>query len=87
MMEFLRKLKSRKFILAVAGIVYGIALAMGADSSEIESVAGAVATLASVVTYIIVEGKVDAESVKNAIVEVDGAMDVIGFKDEGTDSE
>ena len=39
------------------------------DESTISSVAGAVVSMASVVSYIITEGKVDAESAKNAVGE------------------
>ena len=83
MKEILRKLSSRKLWMAIAGVATGIAMALGVDTTEIGTVAGAVTALISVVTYIYVEGKVDAEGVKNAIIEVQEAMDVI----EGTDSE
>lgn len=85
MNTILMKLSSRKLWMAIAGIVTGIAMALGADTSEIGTVAGAVTTLISVVTYIAVEGKVDAEGVKNAIIEVQEAANVIGFRDEGDD--
>ena len=78
MNNVLRKLSSRKLWMAIAGIATGIAMALGADASEVSEVAGAVTAIVSVVTYIIVEGKVDAESVKSAIIEVDDAMDLLG---------
>lgn len=78
MNNILRKLSSRKLWMAIAGIATGIAMALGADASEVSEVAGAVTAIVSVVTYIIVEGKVDAESVKSAIIEVDDAMDLLG---------
>lgn len=78
MKDFLRKLTSRKLWMAIAGIATGIAMALGADSTEIGTVAGAVTALFSVVAYIITEGKVDAESVKNTVIAVDEAVDVIG---------
>ena len=53
------------------------------DAAEIGTVAGAVTALVSIVTYIYVEGKVDAEGVKNAVVATQEAVDVI----EGADSE
>lgn len=73
----MQKLTSRKLWMAIAGVVTGIALALGADGAEISTVAGAVTVLISTVTYIIVEGKVDAESVKNTIVALQGAADTI----------
>ena len=71
------KLTSRKFWMAVAGVATGIAMALGVNSTDIGTVAGAVTALISAVTYIIVEGKVDAESVKTTIVEVQEAVDTI----------
>lgn len=65
MTDFLRKLTSRKLWLALAGVTTGIAMILGVDGGEITTVAGAVTALASVITYIITEGKIDAESVKN----------------------
>ena len=83
MKEILRKLSSRKLWMAIAGVATGIAMALGVDTTEIGTVAGAVTALISVVTYIYVEGKVDAEGVKNVIVATQEAVDII----EGADSE
>ena len=82
MKDFLRKLTSRKLWMALAGIATGVAMALGAESTEITAVAGAVTAIASVVTYIVTEGKVDAESVKNAIIEIqDGIETIEGIDD------
>ncbi len=64
--DWKRKLSSRKFWAAMAGIVTGLAMVFGLDESTISSVAGAVVSVASVVSYIITEGKVDAAGVKKA---------------------
>ena len=79
----IQKLSSRKLWMAIAGIATGIAMALGADATDISTVAGAVTALVSAVTYIIVEGKVDAEAVKNAIIEIQDGIDAI----EGDDDE
>ena len=71
------KLTSRKLWMAIAGVSTGIAMALGVDGSEITSISGAVVALISCVTYIITEGKIDAEAVKNTIVEVEEAIDTI----------
>lgn len=81
MKEIMRKLSSRKLWMAIAGIASGIAMAFGADTSEISSVAGAITAMASVVTYIVVEGTVDAEGVKNAIIATQEAVDTIEKSD------
>lgn len=57
MSTFWRKLTSRKLWMANAGVATGIALALGADSSEIQTITGAVTALVSAVAYIVTEGK------------------------------
>ncbi len=58
--DWKRKLSSRKLWAAVAGIVAGLAMVFGLDGDTISNVAGAVVSVASLVTYIIAEGRVDA---------------------------
>ena len=77
MSNFLRKISSRKLWLALAGIATGIAMALGADTGEISTVAGAVTAIVSVVTYIITEGKIDAAGVKVAIESGQEAVETI----------
>ena len=67
--DWKRKLSSRKLWAAAAGIVTGLAMVFGLDEGTISNVAGAVLSVASVVTYI----KVDAESVKKAVEDVQSA--------------
>lgn len=78
--NLIRKLTSRKLWLAIAGVATGIAMVLGADASEIQTVAGAITSLVSAVTYIIVEGRVDAANVQNAVLAIEDALEVI--KDE-----
>ena len=85
MKEIIHKLGSRKLWMAIAGVATGVAMALGADTSDISTVAGAITALISAVTYIVVEGKVDAESVKQAIIVTQDAVNTIGFKDEGNE--
>ena len=61
--DIVRKLTSRKLWLALAGVATGISVALGANASDIQSVAGSVTALVSAITYIITEGKVDAARV------------------------
>ena len=83
MRDIIQKLSSRKLWMAIAGVATGVAMALGADTSEIGTITGAVTVLISAVTYIIVEGKVDAEGVKNVIIGIQDAVDVL----EGTDDQ
>ena len=57
--DWKQKLSSRKLWAAVAGIVTGLAMVFGLDENTISTVAGAVVSAASVVAYVIAEGKVD----------------------------
>lgn len=63
MQNFLKKLTSRKFLAALAGVAMGLAMVFGVDETTISTVAGAVTTVASVVSYIMSEGMVDAAAV------------------------
>lgn len=77
MRTILQKLKSTKLWCAIAGIVIGAAIALGADESIIETVAGAVTSLISLVTYIVTEGRVDAAAVGKTVQDIQNAVDAI----------
>lgn len=66
--ELRRKLSSRKLWAAVAGVVTGLAMVFGLDEGVISNVAGAVVSAASVVAYILAEGKVDAAAAQGVEV-------------------
>ena len=72
-----RKLTSRKMWAAVVGVITGLAMVFGLDENVISTVAGAVVSVASVITYIITEGKIDAEGVKQAVEDVQDAVEVV----------
>ncbi len=75
--DWKRKLSSRKLWAAVVGVVTGLAMVFGLDENTISTVAGAVVSVASVVAYIMAEGKVDAESVRKAVEGVQDAVDTV----------
>ena len=77
MKSFLQKLTSRKLWLAIAGVATGIAIAFGVDAGEISTISGAVLSVISVVTYIVTEGKIDAEGVKNAIIGIEDVVEIL----------
>lgn len=66
MNELIRKLSSRKLWAALIGVAAGLGMVFGLDEHVVSSVSGAVIALGSIVTYIVTEGKIDAESVKTA---------------------
>lgn len=81
-MNWKKKLSSRKLWAAVAGVVTGLAMMFGLDEGIISTVAGAIVSVSSVITYIVTEGKIDAESVKNAIEAVGEVIEIFE-EDEG----
>lgn len=72
-----RKLSSRKLWAAIAGVIAGLAMVFGLDETVISTVAGAVVSVMSLMTYIITEGRVDAAGVKNAVQDIQDAVDVV----------
>ena len=61
-----RKLGSRKLWAAAAGIAAGLAMVFGLDEAVISTAAGAVVSMASVLAYLVTEGRVDAAGVQRA---------------------
>lgn len=65
----IKKLTSRKFLLAAVGVVSGLALAFGVEGSEIKevisTVGGIITALGSIVAYNAAESKVDAAAAKS----------------------
>ena len=76
-MNLKKKLSSRKLWAMVAGIVTGLAMVFGLDESVINTVAGAVVSVMSVITYIITEGKIDAAAVSEAANKVQDSIDKV----------
>jgi len=77
MRSFLTKLTSRKLWAAVAGLVAGLAMVFGLDEGIVSTVSGAVVSVGSVIAYIITEGKIDAEGVKTAVIDVQEAVEAV----------
>ncbi len=72
-MEFLKKCMSRKFLTALAGILVGAAVMLGVEADEIKTAAGAVISAASLVSYILTEGKLDAAALQTKRKSAEGA--------------
>ena len=73
MSNMMKKLTSRKFLLALVGTASGLALAMGVEGSEIEqivaTVSGIMTAVGSIVAYITGEAAVDAAAVGKVVAE------------------
>lgn len=77
MKRIAQKLTSRKLWAMIVGIGTGVAMVFGLDEGTINTVAGAVVAVASVLTYIITEGRVDAAAVKKAVENVQDAAETL----------
>lgn len=64
------KLTSRKFLLAVAGVVSGIVLLANGSTTE-----GVATIISSVVAYLVAEGLIDAAAVKVTTDKIEDAVD------------
>ncbi len=82
MKTFIRKISSRKFLAALAGLVMGLAMVFGLDEGIMTTVSGALTAVASVVAYIVSEGRVDAAAVGEAVEQVQDAVESVTDEEE-----
>ena len=61
--DWKKKLTSRKFWLAVIGLVSGLLMAFKVDAETVETISGVIMSAASVIAYMIGEGLADAANV------------------------
>lgn len=67
--DWKRKLTSRKFWLAVVGLVSGLLMAFKVDAEMVDTISGVIMAAASVIAYTIGEGIADAANGVGYIVE------------------
>lgn len=63
--DWKKKLTSRKFWLAVIGLVSGLLMAFKVDAETVETISGVIMSAASVIAYMIGEGLADAAGVNS----------------------
>lgn len=73
----------KKILTAILGVLSGLAISFGLDQSEVNTIAGALVSIVSVAGYLIAEGKIDVERIKNAAEDVNAAIDVLDNDAEG----
>lgn len=79
---FLEKMKSRKFLAALVGVITGLAVIFGLDGEIINTVCGAVVAIGSVVAYIATEGAIDKAAVSDAITLTEDAIKMLEGEDD-----
>ena len=60
--DWLRKLTSRKFWVALVGFITALLVAFNVDAGSIEQITSIIMSFASLIAYILAEGVVDANS-------------------------
>ena len=76
--DWKKKLTSRKFIIAVITAIAGIVTLIFGHGEEVNTIAGALMTIIPTLVYCIVEGTVDAASVKKIGDAVSDAAEKLG---------
>ncbi|MBQ9741981.1 MAG: hypothetical protein IJV91_13705 [Kiritimatiellae bacterium] len=71
----------KKILTMILGVVSGLLIAFGLDWSEVSVVAGAVVSVGSAVSYLLVEGKIDVERIKHAADAVNDVIEYMGDDD------
>lgn len=72
-----KKLSSRKLWAMLLGVAIGAAVAFGIDAETLETIAGAITALISVITYMYTEGKVDAAAAAAAVKQTQRAIEAV----------
>lgn len=66
--DWASKLTSRKFWMALAGLVSGLVIAFGGTEASADRITGLIMSAASVVAYVFGEGLIDAAEAKRTTV-------------------
>lgn len=77
----LEKLTSRKFIVTVIAAITGIITLFIGENETVQVIAGALMTIVPTVVYCLMEGKIDANSVKTIADATSDAADKLVNKD------
>lgn len=67
--DWKRKLTSRKFWIAIVGLVSGLLMAFKVDAETVETISGVIMAAASVIAYTIGEGLADAANAAPIVIE------------------
>ena len=75
----IKKLTSRKFIVSVITLIAGVVTMIVGHEHEVTTIAGALMSIVPAIVYCIVEGSVDAASVKTVTDAASGAAEDLGY--------
>lgn len=83
---FLEKLTSRKFIVTVITAITGIITMIIGENEIVQIIAGAAMTVIPTIVYCIMEGVLDAKSVKTIVDATADAVEKLGVEEKVVDS-
>lgn len=83
--DLIRKLTSRKFIVAAISLIVGVLTIIFGKNEGVEVIAGAAMVVIPAIVYCIMEGKVDAASVKQITQATADAAEKLGAGKDTTD--
>ena len=80
--ELIKKLTSRKFIVTAIAAIAGILTLIVGESETVNTVAGAAMTIVPTVVYCLMEGVIDAKSVKTVTEATADAAEQLGANEQ-----
>ena len=67
----------KKILTMILGIVSGLAMIFGLEQTDVNVISGAIVAVGSVISYLMIEGKIDVERLRSAAVAVNDVFDYI----------
>lgn len=86
MSNFVRKITSRKFIVTAISAIAGLVTLFVGESEVVDTIAGMAMTVIPTVVYCLMEGYVDAQSVKTVTKATAEAAEKLGAGDHAVDA-
>jgi hypothetical protein len=84
--NLIKKLTSRKFIVTIITAITGIITMIIGDNEVVQIISGAAMTIVPTIVYCIMEGVIDAQSVKAITDATADAAEKLGAKEEVVDT-
>ncbi len=83
--NILKKLMSRKFIIAMIAAIAGVVSLIAGDNEVVQIIASAAMIIIPTVVHCIIEGTIDAKSIKTITEATTDAAEKLGANDETVD--
>ena len=84
--KLIQKLTSRKFIVTIITAIAGVVTMIVGDNEVVQIISGAAMTIVPTIVYCVMEGVIDAQSVKTITNATADAAEKLGAKEEVVDT-